>query len=127
MRNMILPSQMPKKEPDFTESRKGVVIEEFEEMNLRLFGAIANGNAVIVGSQKKGLKFTRGQDFKLKNGKTAYMVKIQVIEPGIGKEIASQTWNRTKTQIVKKEVYKKPTPKQETIKVDTEVKCEDLF
>jgi hypothetical protein len=111
--------------PSSSFSSQGVVICEKDVMNLQLFGAISNGNATIPLSHNKALKITRGNDFKLQNGKPAYMVKIQVIEAGIGSSIAYQSWNRTKTVVKKetviKEVIKKPIkPLKEFVHEGTE-------
>lgn len=52
---------------------------------------------------------------------------IQIYECAKGITPRVQQYQRTKTKIVKQEVYKKPKTQQETIKVDTNVEDEDLF
>lgn len=52
---------------------------------------------------------------------------IQIYECAKGITPRVQSYQRTKKVVVKKEVYKKPKTQQETIKVDTDVKSEDLF
>ena len=111
---------------------QGVVIAEKELLNLQLLGSIQNGGAMISLGNNKGIKFTIGKPFKMQNGRSAHYVTVQIIEAGIGQEIKSQTWNRTKTVIKKaKPTVKKATmrnPKQgDAIEVNTKVESEDLF
>lgn len=109
---------------------EGVVIAENEILNLQLLGAIQNGGAMIPISHNKGIKFVIGQPFKLKTGRLAHMVTIQIVEAGIGREVAQQSWNRTKT-VVKKAEPKKATMRNplegKAIEVDTKVEQESLF
>jgi len=52
---------------------------------------------------------------------------LQIYECAKGITPKVQYYRQVKKQVVKKEVYKKPKPKQETIKVDTKVHEESLF
>jgi hypothetical protein len=112
---MILPSQM---KGDAVEViPKDAILQEQETGHKGAwFGIVANGGKKSVG--RFIVEF-------IHNGSDFPTVQIWECAKGITPKV--QTWNRTKTQIVKKEVYKKPQAKQETIKVDTEVKSEDLF
>ena len=110
--------------------QEGVVIAEHELLNLQLLGAIQNGGAMIPISHNKGIKFVIGKPFKLKTGRPAHYVTVQIVEAGIGKDIAAQSWNRTKT-VLKKAPKKKATLRNplegKAIEVNTKVESEDLF
>ena len=115
-----------------TRESEGVVLAESEVLNLQLLGAIMNGGATIPISHNKGIKFVIGKPFKLKNGRPAHMVTVQIIEAGIGKEVARQSWNRTKTVVKKAEPTKKKATMRnplegKAIEVETKVEQESLF
>lgn len=134
---MIFPSK-PKEEPNvevdleqptLALASQGVVIAEGEQIHFTLLGAIMNGNATIPLSNNKALRFTTSEPFFLKNGTKAHKVTIQIIDAGIGKEIKFQTWNRTKTKIVKEVVtkYKKPEVKVDNTPVQMVLGNEDAL
>ena len=81
-----------------------------------LFGIIANGGKISVGQFIIEV-VADASDFRT----------IQVYEAGLGVQPRVQSYMRTKKVVEKVEVQKKPKTKQETMKVDTDVKQESLW
>lgn len=81
-----------------------------------MFGIIANGGKFSVGSFIIEV-VADASDFRT----------IQIYEAGLGTKPRVQQYMRTKKVVEKVEVYKKPKVQQESLKVDTEIKKEDLF
>jgi hypothetical protein len=112
---MILPSQIPRDDVEII-SKEAILKAQGTVHKGAFFGIVANGGKKSIGNFI--IEFVHnGSDFPT----------VQIYECGLGVTPKVQSWNRTKTQIVKKDVYKKPQTKQETIKVDTNVQNEDLF
>ena len=109
---MILPDR--KKEE--IEPKQAILVAQDVAHIGAMHGLISNGGKKSVGKYivefvNNGSKFTT----------------IQIYECALGVKPKVQSWNRTKTVVEKKVVYKKPETKQAELKVKAEVKSEDLF
>lgn len=101
-------------------SELGVVIAEKKLNKFALHGYVANGGGPIAISNGIYLKFVAdGSNFPV----------LQVLHAGIGQEIRTQRFVRTKT-IIKKQPQKQPKnepKKKEQFKVEKDVKDRNLF
>ena len=70
-----------------------------------LFGHISNGGGTIDLGNGKSIKFIANSE---------KFITLQLLESGIGIEVKTQSWNKTKVekQTVIKTIYKKPTVKK---------------
>lgn len=76
---------------------EGVVIAEKNLHKGAIHGHISNGGGIISLGNGKSLKFTALNDM---------FVTVQLIENGIGTEIKTQSWQKTKVKVEKKVVEK---------------------
>lgn len=81
-----------------------------------MMGIIANGGRKSIGNMVIEIVHD-GSDFPV----------VQIYQCALGIIPKVQTWQRTKTKVVKKEVIKKPKTIQEQIKIDTNIESEDAF
>ena len=109
---MILPSKKP-----VENTRKDMILVAQDTCHKKsFFGIVANGGKKSIGNFI--IEFVHnGSDFPT----------VQIYECGLGVTPKVQTWNRTKVVKERVEVARKPKVRQETIKVDTTIKSEDLF
>jgi hypothetical protein len=113
---MILPNQKPKEEEIEIISKEAILKAQGTVHKGAFFGIVANGGKKSIGNFI--IEFVHnGSDFPT----------VQIYECGLGVTPKVQTWNRTKVVKERVEVARKPKVRQETIKVDTTIKSEDLF
>jgi|TARA_Y100000310_G_scaffold103241_1_gene101549 hypothetical protein len=86
----------------------------------RLHGSLSNGGAIIDLGNGKGIKFI---------AVNAEFVTLQVLEYGMGKEVKTQSWVKTKKVVVKEEkntIKPKASPKV-TLKTSDDIQEDDLW
>ncbi|GAG47637.1 unnamed protein product [marine sediment metagenome] len=91
-----------------------LVVAEHTHHQGALFGHISNGDGIITLGNNKALRFVIIAPTHSK----AKFVKIQLLEYGIGKDIATQSWQKSK-------VVKAPGPKPKLKKKIEQVKLVD--
>lgn len=107
---------------NFKEEPQPVVIAEKNFFKGQIFGYASNGGGIINIGNGKSLKFIALND---------KFVTIQVLEHGIGVEVKTSSWTKSKKVIEKKiveKIVKVPVKKEEEqIKFNIDEEVEELF